>query len=212
MTNFFEDKLCQGGYGIAYKEKLQDGHLVAVQASKGDGEEFINEIARISRTSHDNIVSLLGCCNLPAQVEHDVQNDFQVPDDTDVPLQDESHDQLPVLEIPPDVPPRRSTRDRHPSTRYSVNEYVLLNDGGEPECYAKAMEDEHKSKWVDAMQDEMKSLHDNHTFDLVKLPKADRNNIPAVPVAVIKIVALVLLICNKLATALLKPETLLDDI
>lgn len=63
MTNFFEDKLCQGGYGIAYKGKLQDGHLVAVQASKGDGEEFINEVARISRTSHDNIVSLLGCCS-----------------------------------------------------------------------------------------------------------------------------------------------------
>ncbi|KAB5519390.1 hypothetical protein DKX38_023709 [Salix brachista] len=60
--------------------------------------------------------------DLPAQVEHDVQNDFQVPDDTDVPLQDESHDQLPVPEIPPDVPPRRSTRDRHPSTRYSVND------------------------------------------------------------------------------------------
>ncbi|KAB5563968.1 hypothetical protein DKX38_004022 [Salix brachista] len=71
--------------------------------------------------------------DLPAQVEHDVQNDFQVPDDTDVPLQDESHDQLPVPEIPFDVPPRRSTRDRHPSTRYSVNEYVLLNDRGEPE-------------------------------------------------------------------------------
>ncbi|KAB5560993.1 hypothetical protein DKX38_005950 [Salix brachista] len=66
--------------------------------------------------------------DLPAQVEHDVQNDFQVPDDTDVPLQDESHDQLPVPEIPPDVPPRRSTRDRHPSTRYSVNEYHWIRD------------------------------------------------------------------------------------
>ena len=30
------------------------------------------------------------------------------------------------------------------------------------------------SYWVDAMQDEMKSLHDNHTFDLVKLPKGKR--------------------------------------
>ncbi|KAB5564961.1 hypothetical protein DKX38_005015 [Salix brachista] len=59
--------------------------------------------------------------DLPVQVEHDVQNDFQVPDDTDVPLQDESHDQLPVPEISPDVPPRRSTRDRHPSTRYSAS-------------------------------------------------------------------------------------------
>jgi hypothetical protein len=112
--------------------------------------------------------------DLPAQVEHDVQNDYQGPGDTDVPLHDESHDQFPVPEIPPDVPLRRSTRDRHPSTRYSVDEYVLLTDGGEPECYAEAMEDEHKSEWVDAMQDEMKSLHDNHTFDLVKLPKGKR--------------------------------------
>jgi hypothetical protein len=112
--------------------------------------------------------------DLPAQVEHDVQNDYQGPGDTDVPVHDESHDQFPVPEIPPDVPLRRSTRDRHPSTRYSVDEYVLLTDGGEPECYAEAMEDEHKSEWVDAMQDEMKSLHDNHTFDLVKLPKGKR--------------------------------------
>jgi hypothetical protein len=112
--------------------------------------------------------------DLPAQVEHDVQNDYQGPGDTDVPLHDESHDQFPVPEIPPDVPLRRSTRDRHPSTRYSVDEYVLLTDGGEPECYAEAMEDEHKLEWVDAMQDEMKSLHDNHTFDLVKLPKGKR--------------------------------------
>jgi hypothetical protein len=102
------------------------------------------------------------------------KNDYQGPGDTDVPLHDESHDQFPVPEIPPDVPLRRSTRDRHPSTRYSVDEYVLLTDGGEPECYAEAMEDEHKSEWVDAMQDEMKSLHDNHTFDLVKLPKGKR--------------------------------------
>lgn len=65
MTNFFKDKLGQGGYGIVYKGKLQNGHLVAVkvmQASKGDGEEFINEVASISRTSHVNIVTLLGFC------------------------------------------------------------------------------------------------------------------------------------------------------
>ena len=28
--------------------------------------------------------------------------------------------------------PRRSTRQRFPSSRYSPNEYVLLTDGGEP--------------------------------------------------------------------------------
>ena len=29
----------------------------------------------------------------------------------------------------------------------------------------EAMESEEKRKWLDAMKDEMKSLHDNHTFD-----------------------------------------------
>ena len=61
-----------------------------------------------------------------------------------------------------------------PSSRYSPNEYVLLTDEGEPECYEEAMEDEHKNQWIEAMQDEMKSLHENHTYELVKLPKGMR--------------------------------------
>ena len=48
-----------------YKGKLPDDHLVAVKVlsePKGYGEEFINEVASISRTSHVNIVTLLGFC------------------------------------------------------------------------------------------------------------------------------------------------------
>ncbi|TYK18300.1 Retrovirus-related Pol polyprotein from transposon TNT 1-94 [Cucumis melo var. makuwa] len=41
----------------------------------------------------------------------------------------------------------------------------------EPESYEEAIEDEHKREWNDAMKDEMESLHANHTFELVKLPK-----------------------------------------
>ena len=61
MTKSFNDKLGQGGYGSVYKGKLQDGSFVAVKVlnnSKGNGEEFINEVASISRTSHVNIVTL----------------------------------------------------------------------------------------------------------------------------------------------------------
>ncbi|KAF5469083.1 hypothetical protein F2P56_013180 [Juglans regia] len=65
MTNFFKDKLGQGDYGCVYKGKLQDGSFVAVKVlkeSKGNGEEFINEVTSISRTSHVNIVTLSGFC------------------------------------------------------------------------------------------------------------------------------------------------------
>ncbi|BFG33098.1 hypothetical protein CerSpe_193730 [Prunus speciosa] len=65
MTNSFKDKLGQGGYGDVYKGKLRDGCLVAVKvlnASKGNGEDFINEVASISRTSHVNVITLLGYC------------------------------------------------------------------------------------------------------------------------------------------------------
>ncbi|CAL9779702.1 unnamed protein product [Musa acuminata subsp. burmannicoides] len=65
MTTSFSHKLGHGGYGTVYEGTLQDGRSVAVKlltASKGNGEEFINEVVSISRTSHVNIVSLLGFC------------------------------------------------------------------------------------------------------------------------------------------------------
>lgn len=65
MTNSFRNKLGQGGFGSVYKGKLHDGRVVAVKIlsiSKGNGEEFINEVVSISRTSHVNIIRLLGFC------------------------------------------------------------------------------------------------------------------------------------------------------
>ena len=47
-------------------------------------------------------------------------------------------------------------------------------DEGEPECYDEAIADKHKGKWLRAMQDEMDSLHENYTYDLVELPKGKR--------------------------------------
>jgi len=46
----------------------------------------------------------------------------------------------------PYVPLRRSSRQRFPFTHYLSNEYVLLSNEGEPECYEETMEIEHKNK------------------------------------------------------------------
>ncbi|XP_068503291.1 LEAF RUST 10 DISEASE-RESISTANCEUS RECEPTOR-LIKE PROTEIN KINASE-like 2.5 [Phaseolus vulgaris] len=65
MTNSFKVKLGQGGFGAVYEGKLPTGSPVAVKLlneSKGNGEDFINEVLSISRTFHVNIVTLLGFC------------------------------------------------------------------------------------------------------------------------------------------------------
>ncbi|CAL4974622.1 unnamed protein product [Urochloa decumbens] len=65
MTKSFSHRLGQGGYGTVFRGNLPDGREIAVKMLKdtdGDGEEFMNEVASISRTSHVNIVTLVGFC------------------------------------------------------------------------------------------------------------------------------------------------------
>ncbi|XP_057999890.1 rust resistance kinase Lr10 [Hevea brasiliensis] len=65
MTRGFKDKLGEGGYGLVYKGKLRSGQLVAIKIlgkSKGNGQEFINEVATIGRIYHVNVVRLIGFC------------------------------------------------------------------------------------------------------------------------------------------------------
>ncbi|XP_068666602.1 LEAF RUST 10 DISEASE-RESISTANCEUS RECEPTOR-LIKE PROTEIN KINASE-like 2.4 [Aristolochia californica] len=66
MTKGFKEKLGQGGYGSVFKGKLTSGRHVAVKMlskSKGDGQDFINEVATIGRIHHVNVVSLVGFCS-----------------------------------------------------------------------------------------------------------------------------------------------------
>ncbi|KAF9606801.1 hypothetical protein IFM89_028177 [Coptis chinensis] len=62
MTNSFKDTLGKGGYGCVFKGQLRDGRLVAVKVlneSKGNGEDFVNEVATIGKTNHVNVVTSL---------------------------------------------------------------------------------------------------------------------------------------------------------
>ncbi|XP_078175335.1 LEAF RUST 10 DISEASE-RESISTANCE LOCUS RECEPTOR-LIKE PROTEIN KINASE-like 2.5 [Carex rostrata] len=65
ITCSFQDTLGKGGFGTVYRGRLQDGRLVAVKIlhnSSSDREELLNEVLSIGRTSHVNVVCLLGFC------------------------------------------------------------------------------------------------------------------------------------------------------
>ncbi|KAL9371792.1 hypothetical protein Peur_036932 [Populus x canadensis] len=63
ITQGFNDKLGEGGYGSVYKGKLRSGRFVAVKIlrkEKANGQEFINEVVTIGRIHHCNVVQLIG--------------------------------------------------------------------------------------------------------------------------------------------------------
>ncbi|TYJ48167.1 hypothetical protein E1A91_A01G041600v1 [Gossypium mustelinum] len=63
MTKNFKYKLGEGGYGSVFKGKLRSGHYVAIKLlgkSKGNGQDFINEVASIGRIHHVNVAKLIG--------------------------------------------------------------------------------------------------------------------------------------------------------
>ncbi|XWS18239.1 hypothetical protein CRYUN_Cryun32bG0026300 [Craigia yunnanensis] len=65
-TDNFSDtkKLGQGGFGVVYKGKLQDGQDIAVKRLSGNSEqgeqEFKNEVLLMAKLQHKNLVRLLG--------------------------------------------------------------------------------------------------------------------------------------------------------
>nr|VDD63663.1 unnamed protein product [Brassica oleracea] len=65
ITKSFDKVVGKGGFGTVYRGTLSDGRIVAVKVlkdTKGNGEDFINEVSSMSKTSHVNIVTLLGFC------------------------------------------------------------------------------------------------------------------------------------------------------
>jgi serine/threonine protein kinase len=65
MAKGFKDKLGEGGFGTVFKGNLRSGPCVAIKMlgkSKGNGKDFISEVATIGRIHHLNVVQLIGFC------------------------------------------------------------------------------------------------------------------------------------------------------
>ena len=69
---------------------------------------------------------------------------------------------------------RRSTRKRHPSTRYSISEYTIITKEGELESFQEVQSYKDKQSWLKAMHEEMNSLNKNKTYNLVEFPKGKK--------------------------------------
>ena len=65
ITHGFEYKLGQGAYGTVYTGKLSNEVVAAVKVlndSKGNGDDFINEVVTVGTIHHVNAVCLVGFC------------------------------------------------------------------------------------------------------------------------------------------------------
>ena len=87
-----------------------------------------------------------------------------VDEDTGEPPQSTINEQPePVL--------RRSARERQPPDFYSARVNIASEVLNEPTSMTEALASPERTKWTDAMDKEMNSLHMNDVWDLVKLPK-----------------------------------------
>ncbi|XP_078153173.1 putative LRR receptor-like serine/threonine-protein kinase At4g20450 [Carex rostrata] len=66
VTNDFREKIGIGGFGEVFKGRLENGTNVAVKVrseSSSQGiQQFLNEVEKLSRVHHKNLVSLVGYC------------------------------------------------------------------------------------------------------------------------------------------------------
>ena len=122
-----------------------------------------------TRVSGDDVVDT-------EAIEHEEQRDQPTTIDVDDAIDTEGVEQgeqpiPPKMEEPQVV---RSTREHRPLTRYPTSEYVLITDEGEPESFQEVHSHKDKQSWMQAMHEEMNSLHKNNTYELVELPKGKK--------------------------------------
>jgi hypothetical protein len=84
-----------------------------------------------------------------------------------------SYNSPQVEEVSINEGPRRSQRTRKPAITKDYEVYVSeeIQMEGDPITFEEAMRSAHSSKWLETMQDEMKSISTNKVWDLEEIPK-----------------------------------------
>ncbi|CAM6086363.1 unnamed protein product [Calypogeia fissa] len=112
-----------------------------------------------SQTRNETEGEIAAKTRVEGEIEHEYAQELEKIEHEDAP------ELATILEVahPPIVDPEPIPM------RVSID--ALSVEDGEPSTYAEAMTSSEKSEWTQAMHKEMKSLHDNKTWELVDLPK-----------------------------------------
>jgi hypothetical protein len=75
--------------------------------------------------------------------------------------------------VPHNEPPRRSQRTRRSAISNDDEVYASeeIQMEGDPTSFEEAMRSVHSSKWLEAMEDEMRSMSINRVWNLEEIPK-----------------------------------------
>jgi len=86
---------------------------------------------------------------------------------------EEEQEQPHIEQASTNEAPRRSQRIRKPAipNDYEVYECEESQMEGDPTSFEEAMRSAHSSKWLEAMQDEMRSMNTNGVWDIKIIPK-----------------------------------------
>ena len=95
----------------------------------------------------------------------------QIADGTQEVQQEQIAEPVPIAEP---QPLRRSTRER----KSNISEdFVYMSEGhdmgkvDDPNSFKEAMSSEYSHKWIEAMEEELKSMSTNKVCDLVEIPE-----------------------------------------
>jgi hypothetical protein len=107
--------------------------------------------------------------SLMTEVDKELEPVFQEP----ITNHEEEQQEPPIQDVPHNEPPRRSQRARRSAISNDYEVYVSeeIQMEGDPASFEEAMRSVHSSKWLDAMEDEMRSMSVNKVCDLEEIPK-----------------------------------------
>jgi hypothetical protein len=107
-----------------------------------------------------------------AEVDEEEEPIFQKP----IVNHEEEQQQPPIQDMPHNEPPRRSHMAKSSAISDDYEVYVSeeIQMEGDPSSFEEAMRSAHSSKWLEAMEDEIRSMSTNRVWDLEEIPKWDK--------------------------------------